>query len=191
MENRMTAAKIEQFHAKLIEDEKSDATIQKYIRDINKFYLFVGDCIVTKEIAVKYKQKLTEEYKPTSVNSMLAALNRFFWEMGWLNCIIKTLKIQRQAFRPKEKELSKAEYLRLLNAAKEQGNTRLYLLLETLCSTGIRVSELHFITVEAIKLGRAQVNLKGKTRTVLLTSALCRELKRYIREKRLRTAVFL
>lgn len=187
MENKMTAANIEQFHDRLIEDEKSEATIEKYLRDVRTFFSFAGDEAVTKETAVRYKEHLKKNYQPASVNSMLAAVNRFFREMGWFECIVKALKIQREAFRPKERELSKEEYLRLLEAAKENGNTRLYLLMQTLCATGIRVSELPFITVEAVRSGQAIVSLKGKTRRILLTAALRRELKHYIKERNLKS----
>ncbi len=186
MENKITAAHIEQFQAKLVEDEKSKATIEKYLRDVRAFFAFAGEETVTKETAMRYKEHLKGKYKPASINSMLAAMNRFFKEMGWFDCIVKALKIQREAFRSKERELSKAEYFRLLEAAKEQKNTRLYLLMETLCSTGIRISELPFITVEAVQSGRAIVSLKGKTRTVLLPAALRLELKHYIKEKSLK-----
>ena len=104
---------------------------------------------------------------------MLAAVNRFFKEMGWFECIVKPMKIQRQPFRSRERELSKEEYYRLLKAAKTQNNMRLYLLIQTICATGIRVSELQFITVEALRSSRAVVSLKGKTRSVLLPAALC------------------
>lgn len=186
MEKRITKVKIEQFQKMLAEDERSGATIQKYTRDIKAFWAFVRDEAVTKETAVRYKQYLQEKYKPASVNSMLAAVNRFFRAMGWLDCVVKTLKIQRQAFRSRERELTKEEYFRLLKAAKEKNNIRLYLLMQTLCATGIRVSELPFITLEAVKAGRAEVRLKGKNRTVLLPSNLRRELSRYAGEKGLK-----
>ena len=187
MENRITTTNIGQFHAKLVEDEKSEATIEKYLRDVEAFFSFVGGDAVTKETAIQYKEHLKKKYKPASVNSMLAAVNRFFREMGWFGCIVKALKIQREAFRSKERELSKEEYFRLLEAAKENGNTRLYLLMQTLCATGIRVSELPFITVEAVRSGQAIVSLKGKTRRILLTAALRRELSRYIKERGLKS----
>lgn len=187
MENRITTTNIGQFHARLVEDEKSEATIEKYLRDVEAFFSFVGGDAVTKETAIQYKEHLKKKYKPASVNSMLAAVNRFFREMGWFGCIVKALKIQREAFRSKERELSKEEYFRLLEAAKENGNTRLYLLMQTLCATGIRVSELPFITVEAVRSGQAIVSLKGKTRRILLTAALRRELSRYIKERGLKS----
>ena len=187
MENRMTTEQIERFRAKLIEEERSEATIAKYLRDVKAFDSFVGGKAVTKEIVMQYKAYLKKRYKPASVNSMLAALHRFFREMGWFECIVKTLKIQREAFRSQERELHKDEYFRLLAAAKQKGDIRLYLLMQTICATGIRVSELPSITVEAVRAGRAIVSLKGKTRTVLLPAALRRELRRYIREKRIKS----
>lgn len=186
MEKKITKTRIEQFQNLLIEDERSAATIQKYLRDVEAFWAFVGDEVMTKETAIRYKQYLKENYKPASVNSMLAAVNRFFREMGWSDCVVKAMKVQRQAFRSEERELTKTEYFRLLKAAKEKNNTRLYLLMETLCATGIRVSELPFITVEALKTGRAVVSLKGKTRTVLIPANLRRELICYARNKGLK-----
>lgn len=179
MEKRMTRAQITQFQNGLREDEKSSATVQKYLRDIEKFFLFAEQEAVTKDTAIRYKQYLMETYKPSSVNSMLAAINRFFKEMGWFDCVVKAVKVQRQAFRCQERELTKAEYFRLLKAAKQQDNRRLCLLMQTLCATGIRVSELRFITLEAARSGRASVSLKGKTRTVLIPSDLGRELRCY------------
>lgn len=179
MERYITQAQLQQFQNKLMEEEKSTATIQKYIRDLKSFFAFAGKESITKDTAVRYKEYLKENYKPSSVNSMLAALNLFFKEMHWFDCIVRALKIQRQAFRPKERELTKEEYYRLLKAARIKKNKRLYLLMQTICSTGIRVSELQFITVQAIRNGRTTVSLKGKTRTVLIPSALCRELKSY------------
>lgn len=187
MEKQVTREKITQFKEKLVQDEKSTATVQKYLRDVEVFYTFAGGEPVTKETAIRYKQYLVERYKSSSVNSMLAALNRFFREMGWYDCVVKALKVQRQAFRPKERELTREEYLRLLKTAKAQNNIRLYLLMQTICSTGIRVSELQFITLEAIRNGRATVSLKGKTRTVLMSSALCRELKDYAQKRKIKS----
>lgn len=187
MERWITPAQRRQFEAKLIEEEKSAATVRKYLHDMDQFIAFAGAQPVTKETAIRYKQHLVERYKPASVNSMLAAVNRFFREMHWFDCAVKTLKVQRQAFRAKERELTKEEYYRLLRAAKEQGDMRLYLLMQTLCSTGIRVSELQFITAQAIQTGRATVSLKGKTRIVLIPAALCRELKDYTRRQGIQT----
>lgn len=193
MEERIiTQARMNQFRSSLIQDEKSRATIGKYIRDLQAFREHMGQRAVDKEAVICYKQRLVEGYAPASVNSMLAALNRFFKEMGWLDCVVKTVKIQRQAFRSRERELSKEEYYRLLEAAKQRGDSRLYLLMQTICASGIRVSELRFITVEALKSGRAMVSLKGKTRQVLLPRALIKELKHYAKERNIqRGSIFI
>lgn len=180
MEDRtVTTAMISKFRDKLMMEERSEATVKKYIHDLEVFAGFVGRQPLSKERTILYKRSLMETYAPASVNSMLAAVNCFLKEIGRYDCTVKSLKIQRQAFRPKEKELTKAEYYRLLDTAKKRKNTRLYLLMQTICATGIRVSELRFITAEAVKSGKAVVSLKGKTRQVLIPAALCRELKKY------------
>ncbi|MBE6969394.1 MAG: integrase [Ruminococcaceae bacterium] len=186
-EKKITTAQLEEFRRKLTEDEKSQATIAKYCRDVDNFLLFAGDGVVKKEDVIRYKQHLIEKYAPASVNSMLAALNRFFKESGRYDCVVKALKIQRQAFRGREQELSKEEYYRLLEAAKKKNDTRLYMLMQTLCATGIRISELRFITVEALRHGRASVSLKGKTRQVLIPKALSRKLERYAKDRGIRS----
>lgn len=188
MGHYMNETLISDFRTMLVADEKSAATVAKYMRDVYAFAAYVGlGALVTKEVAVAYKQSLMEQYAPSSVNSMLAAVNRFFKEVGWYDCLLKSLKIQRQAFRARERELSREEYHRLLCAAQARGDNRLYLLMQTICATGIRVSELRFITVEAAQRGYAMVNLKGKMRKVLLPVALCQKLKRYARERGIRS----
>lgn len=188
MENRtITNQRMTEFEQKLISDERSQATVQKYLRDIRAFRSFVQKKTITKEVTIHYKQYLMERYAPSSVNSMLAAINCFFKQMGWYDCIVKAVRIQRQAFRPRERELTKEEYYRLLDAAKDRKDTRLYLLMQTICATGIRISELRYITVEAVRRGSATVSLKGKTRQVLIPSALCRELMRYARMRAIRS----
>ena len=177
---------ISDFKNKLLNEERSTATIRKYIRDVQAFALFIGAQTLDKELVIQYKRTLMEKYEPSSVNSMLAAVNRFLKEAGRYDCVVRTLKIQRQAFRSEERELSKAEYFRLLEAAKKRNDTRLYMLMQTICATGIRVSELPFITVEAVKCGSAIVSLKGKTRQVLIPAALCKKLKRYAGERGIR-----
>lgn len=183
MSRQITESDILQFKRKLLEEEKSKSTIQKYMRDMKAFRKFAGKKEVTKDMVIQYKQYLKENYKTASVNSMLAAVNRFLKEMEWYDCVVKVLKVQRQAFRSRERELTREEYFRLLETARAKNNMRLYLLMQTICSTGIRVSELPFITLEAARSGRASVSLKGKTRTVLLPKELCRKLKSYAREK--------
>lgn len=182
MERWITEEGIKEFKNGLIEDEKSKATIEKYVRDMRTFWGFVDGKSVDKELVIQYKQYLMEKYAITSVNSMLASINRFFKMQGWYECIVKPLRVQRQGFRLKERELKKEEYYCLLEAAKQKKNTRLYFLMQTICSTGIRVSELRFITLEAVNCGRAVVSLKGKSRIVLIPSKLCDELKGYAKE---------
>lgn len=179
--------KINKFTQALIEDEKSKETIIKYKREIELFRSFLVGKEICKESVIRYKQYLMARYSPSSVNCKLAAVNRFLREQGWYDCVVKSIKIQRQAFRPKERELSKDEYLRLLRVAKQKKSKRLYLMMQTICSTGIRVGELEFITVEAVLRGRATVSLKGKTRQVLLPRELIWELKRYIGVKGLKS----
>ena len=173
MEYRMTDALIEKFRAQLEDEEKTAATIEKYIRDVREFQKYAGkEAKVTKELTRAYKEKLRREYAPASVNSMLAALNGFLKRTGWLDCAVKSLKRQKEAFRSTERDLTKEEYFCLVKEAKKQGKTRLFLILQTLCSTGIRISELAYITAEAVKKGQAAVRSKGKERTVLLPESL-------------------
>lgn len=187
MEHVLSAEMIDGFLEKLREDEKAEATIEKYIRDVRTFYEFVGETgKIDKSVTVHYKEYLTDRYAAASVNSMLAAVNVFLREMGWHDCIVKALKIQKEAFRAKERDLSKEEYHRLLNSAERKGNIRLSLIMQTVCSTGIRISELKFITMEAINKGYARVYSKGKQRTVLLPEMLCKKLKNYGRKKKIR-----
>lgn len=179
---------IEAYRKKLEREEKSGVTIEKYISDVRRFFCFAGEgAQISKETVILYKKQLTEKYTAASVNSMLAALNGFLKDRNWYDCTVKALKIQREAFRSRERELTKREYYQLLEAAKKKGDMRLYYLMQTICSTGIRVSELPFITVEALQRGRAKVSSKGKSRTVILPARLCRELKRYIKTKNIRT----
>lgn len=175
---------IADFGKHLVLEEKSEHTIEKYLRDVRAFSVFAGQGEISKETILAYKQHLLEsDYAVRSINSMLASLNSLFDWLGWQDCRVKTLKTQTQIFCPQEKELSKAEYLRLLNAAKQNGNERLNLILQTICSTGIRVSELEFITVEAARSGEAIVSCKGKTRTVFLVKELQKKLLRYAAQR--------
>ena len=138
MENRITRTQIEQFHTRLVEDEKSEATIEKYLRDVRAFAACLNGVEVTKEAAIAYKNKLLyENYAARSVNSMIASLNSLFSFLGWTDCRVKSIKLQRQIYCPEEKELTKAEYMRLVNTAKQKGNERLNLILQTICGTGI------------------------------------------------------
>lgn len=184
---QITNELIENFKIDLVEEEKAQATIEKYIRDILAFVEWLSGRTVEKQTVLEYKQKLIEKYAPASVNSVLSSLNRFFAFAEWFNCKVKSIKIQKQVFAKQERELTKAEYDRLLAAALHKDNKRLYLLMQTICSTGIRVSELKFITVEAVKAQKAIINLKGKTRSVFLPDMLCKMLLRYIKEEKIKS----
>lgn len=159
------------FQAYLIEEEKSKATVEKYVRDARTFFSFTQQKRVTKELVMAWKETLVvREYAVRSVNSMLASLNSLLDFMGWRECKVKSLKTQRQIYCAEEKELTKAEYMRLLKAAENQ--PQLKLVMETICSTGIRVSELCCFTVEAVKRGEIEIRCKGKIRMILIPGRL-------------------
>ncbi len=189
----ITSTTISKYIAYLKTEEKADATIEKYVRDITAFVKFLGGKALTKELAVEYKKQLLgSDYAKRSVNSIIASLNGLFDFLNKHNCKLKTIKIQRQAFCSEERELTKAEYTRLIRTAQQKGNERLNLLIQTICGTGIRVSELKFITVEAVQKGEATVSLKGKTRTVFIVKDLKKKLLCYIAEQRITNgAVFI
>lgn len=189
MEGRVITAKmIAEFKEHLILEERSVATIQKYIRDIKVFAKY-AEGAVTKETVIAYKKYLQENYAVRSVNSMLASINSFFSFFGWNDLKVKSLKLQQQVYCPEEKELAKAEYTRLCKAAQRRHNERLNLILQTICGTGIRVSELQFITVEAAKCGEAVVRCKGKTRAVFIVRELRQKLLRYAAEQNIKSGI--
>ena len=161
----------ERFRSHLSESEKAPATIEKYLRDLRSFIRFAGKEAVTAETIIRYKAHLLQQLKPTSVNSVLSALNHFFSWCGW-NLRAKLLKIQHQLFRAEEQELTREEYVRLLDTARSTGKEQLWLVMQTLCGTGIRVSELRFITVEAVRHGKTSIQCKGKNRTILIPRQL-------------------
>lgn len=180
----LTDKLVAEFSAHLKNEEKSKNTTEKYLRDVRMFAAHFRGTEITKEMVIAYKGKLlAEHYAVRSVNSMLASLNSLFTFLGWSDCKVKSMKLQRQIYCPEEKELTKAEYLRLVNTAKRKGKERLNLILQTICGTGIRVSELEYITVEAAKSGKAVVALKGKTRSVFLVKELQKKLLRYATEQ--------
>lgn len=189
----LTNETIKDFEIFLREEEKSENTIQKYLHDVRAFIVFASGSEITKEMVITYKNKLiNENYAVRSINSMLASLNSLFAFSGWSDCKVKSIKLQRQVYCPEEKELTKTEYMRLVNTAKQKGNERLNLILQTICGTGIRVSELQFITVEAIKNGEAIVSLKGKTRSVFIVKELRKKLLRYAAEQEIKSgAIFI
>ncbi len=189
----ITESIISNFKIYLQNEEKSTNTIEKYIRDVKAFSDYANGIDVTKETVIAYKNKLIgESYAVRSINSMIASLNSLFVFAGWEDLKVKSIKLQRQIYCPEEKELTKAEYLRLVNTAKQKGNERLNLLIQTICGTGIRVSELQYITVEAVKCGKAIVSLKGKTRSVFIVRDLQRKLLRYAAEQGIKSgAIFI
>lgn len=169
----------------LVQQERSAATVAQYRRDVLRFLTWSEGMDAVKETVIRYKQYLQTEYQTASINVKLAALNGFFAFLERFDLRVKQLKIQQQAYCAQEKELSKKEYRRLVEAAFRQGNEKLALVLQTICATGIRISELQFITVEAVRQGDAAIRLKGKNRMVLLTDKLCRLLRDYIRKEKL------
>jgi len=186
MERRITTAQLAAFRRYLVEDEREPATIEKYLRDVQGFVEWVGEQSVCKEAVSKWKEHLQKTgHQPVTINGKLSALNKFFTFLGWTDCRVKYLKIQRRMFRNTEKELSKDEYIQLIDTARGLGRERLALLMETICATGIRVSEVQYITVEAIQAGRTDISLKGKIRTILLPGKLCRKLQKYARKKKI------
>ena len=183
---QLTEQAFDQFEDYLRHDEREESTIEAYLRSLTRFAEWADGRAVTKELAMEWKAALAEAgYRPISVNAMLAAVNKFFTCMGREDCKVKYLKLQRQMFRKSEKDLSKEEYQRLVQAAREKGDLRMELILETICATGIRVGELKYITVEAVRAGVAEIALKGKIRTILLPHRLCRKLQKYAEQQKI------
>jgi len=188
-ERKLTVAHLSDFRQFLVEDEKSAVTIEKYLRDTQSFLMFAGDVPVTKELVVAFKQKLIDSgnYTVGSINSILSSVRSLLSFLDWNDCKVKAIKTQRQIYCAKEKELTKEEYLRLLEAAK--GERRLWLLLQTICSTGIRVSELQYFTVESVLHGEISVHCKNKTRTILVPGKLRKLLLKYCKEAHIANGV--
>lgn len=192
MKNIEHETQIENYLNYLRNQERSSATIDQYQRDIRCFFRFLDKKELTREVILRYKQELEQKYQPVSVNVKLSALNSFFAFAGRVDLKLKLLRIQKSAYCSIEKELSKKEYLRLVKTADRKRNKRLSLILQTICSTGIRVSEMKFITAEAVRQGEAVIQLKGKTRTILIPRKLQKSLKNYMhREKITSGAVFI
>ena len=183
----LTQEIISGFKEYLILEERSGATVEKYIRDISAFSNYADGAEITKETVIAYKKHLQDSYAVRSVNSMLASINSLFVFLGWHDLKVKSIKLQQQIYCPEEKELTKAEYTRLCRTAERKHNERLNLILQTICGTGIRVSELQFITVEAVKQGEAVVNCKAKTRSVFIVKELQKKLLRYARSHGIKT----
>ena len=186
---KITDKAVKEFGAHLIEEEKSKATLEKYVRDVSAFSRWLGKRELCKAIVLEYKELLIEKFAPASVNSVLSSLNSFFEYIGEYGLKVKSLKIQKRIFADRERELTKAEYNRLLKAARDKGNERLFLLMQTICASGLRVSEIKFITIEAVKARCAEIKCKGKIREVFLPDSLCRELLKYAKKKGIKSGM--
>ncbi len=186
---KITDKAVKEFGAHLVEEEKSRATLEKYVRDVSAFSRWLGKRELCKAIVLEYKELLIEKLAPASVNSALSSLNSFFEYIGEYGLKVKSLKIQKRIFADRERELTKAEYNRLLKAARDKGNERLFLLMQTICASGLRVSEIKFITIEAVKARCAEIKCKGKIREVFLPDSLCRELLKYAKKKGIKSGM--
>ena len=184
-EKQITAERIAAFSDHLRRAERSAGTIENYLRHVRAFAAWLGDRPVTRQAASDWKAHLLSQgYSPNTINAMLGGLNGFFSFAGWKRCRVKALRLQRQLFREDSRELSRSEYDRLVAAAHETGRERLALLMEAICATGIRVSEVRYLTVEAAERGKAEISLKGKIRTILIPGKLRRKLLQYARKNK-------
>lgn len=187
MEKIISESCLNDFCTYLKSEERSRHTLEKYCRDLRAFMAYQGDRPITKESVISYKDYLlSENYSNTSINSMLAAINTFLAFMNWPECRVRAIRIQRKAFVSKQMELTREEYKKLVKTAGKHGDYRLGLVIETICATGIRVSELPYITVEAVNAGHASVSCKGKVREILLVHELQVKLKKYVRKKHIK-----
>lgn len=174
------------YRAHLLREERAPATVENYLRDARAFAGWLGGRAVTKELAAAWKGRLLARgLAPATVNAKLSALNSLLRFLGREECRVRLLRLQRRAFRETSRELTQGEYQRLLSAARARGRERLELLLETVCATGIRVSEVGYITVEAARRGRAEISLKGKIRTILMPGKLCCKLLKYAKKQKI------
>ena len=187
MENRyLTTEQLHSFRAYLRNEERSAATVEKYLCEVTQFFAYLGGSEVTKAAVAEWKEQLLHDgYEPSTVNGKLTALDRFFDFQGWPDCKVKHLKLQRKLFRDDSRELTKAEYERLIETAEGLGKERLALLMESICGTGIRVSEVQYLTVEAAQQGKVEIYLKGKVRTILIPGKLCKKLLKYAKKHKI------
>ena len=192
-ERKLSASILADYDRWLRQEERADATREKYLRSIRTFAAWLGGAAVTKDVVTEWKSQLIKRHHaPSTVNTALDALNGLLRFLGWEDCRAKFLKVQHRIFRAPERELTRAEYARLLAAAQSSGDTRLALLMESICATGIRVSEVKYLTVEAAQCGRAEIALKGKIRMILLPAKLCRKLLKYAKKQKIaRGEIFL
>lgn len=183
-EYKLATGQLAAYARHLRAEERAIGTIEKYLRDVRAFAAWTENQPVTQELAAAWKEHLLATgHSPGTVNSMLAAINGLFRFLDW-NIRVKFLKIQRRMFRDQSRELTREEYDLLVSTARASGKERLALLMEAICATGVRVSEVRYLTVEAARAGRADISLKGKIRTILLPGKLCRKLLKYARKNK-------
>lgn len=181
----ITADLISAYGCYLKQEERTPATLEKYLRDVRAFALWLDGKAVTKEAVTGWKDRLLAERRaPSTVNTALSALNGLFRFLGWEGCRARFVKVQRRLFRDPARELTRPDYDRLIATARELGKERLALVMETICATGVRVSELRYLTVEAVQRGRAEISLKGKIRTILIPTKLRRKLLKYAKKNK-------
>ena len=185
--HNLTNEQILAFSTALFQAERSQATVEKYLRSVRAIFLYLNGQPVTKDTVLAWKKYLQREgnYSPSTVNASLAALNYLFNFLGWSDCRTHYLKIQRRLFRETGRELDRADYEKLIAAALGLGRERIALVMETICATGIRVGEVRYITVQAVQAGSATISLKGKIRTILLPGKLCRRLLKYAKKQKI------
>ena len=184
-EKTITPDQILAFARQLRLEERSAGTADNYLRHVRAFAAWLSCRPVSREETARWKEHLMAAgYCPATVNAMVAALNCFLRFLGWEECRTKALRLQRRLFREEGRELTQAEYCRLASAARAEGRERLALLMEAICSTGIRVSEVRCLTVEAVRAGRAEIALKGKIRTILIPGKLRRRLLSYAKRNK-------
>ena len=189
---KITEESIAAFERLLFAEELASGSVAQYVRAVRRLAAFLDGRDASKERILAWKEALVAVHAPVTVNAMVAAANRFFAARGWDDSRVKALRIQRRVFRSAERELTKDEYVKLVETAAARGQERLALVTETICATGIRVSELRYVTVAALQRGRADVALKGKVRTILLPGRLCRKLLKYAKRKKIASGeVFL
>lgn len=182
---KLTAEQIAAYGRYLKQEERTPATLEKYLRDVRAFALWLDGRPVTKEAVTGWKERLLAERRsPSTVNAALSALNGLFRFLGWEGCRARFVKVQRRLFRDPARELSRLDYDRLIAVARELGRERLALVMETICATGVRVSELRYLTVEAVQRGRAEISLKGKVRVILIPTKLARKLLKYAKKNK-------
>ena len=185
-EHRLSSESITAYEHYLKSEERASGTIEKYLRDARAFAVWLDGEPITKEVMAGWKEHLiSQHYAPSTINATLAALNGLFRFLGWEDCRTRFLKVQRRMFRDSSRELTRNDYDRLIITARERGQERLALLMETICATGIRVSEVQYITLEAVQRGQTEISLKGKIRTILLSSKLCRKLLKYAKKQKI------